>query len=264
MKNITAVCAVLALFLAPSVSNARWGTEFTGSSWTMDGKEFMTSLKTYKAYSAANPGFGMTGEVTEGKLGGAASFFMEGNSRTRLGLAAGFGSMPAVSAKLNLTGSWSGNINIENKITYIPLDLYLKHVSEKGKFSLFGGGGADYIMAKTEYKANDTGGAAKGTFTQKKVMPHVQAGCELFLAKWISFNISAKYLFGAVLDKMTGKVTEAGVDKGENILIMTKDPVYGEYFGYKKTSIALASDERAFKYDLSGLRANVGLRIYFN
>ena len=262
MKIKIAVCAVMVLLAAPAVSAARWGTEFVGSSWKMDGKEFIKTMNTYKAIATDYPGLGMTGEVAQGKLGGAAVFFVEGNSRFRLGLAAGYGVMPTVSGRLDLTGGWNGHLDIENKITYVPLDLYFKFTSKGGKFSLSGGGGADYVMAGTDYKDVYSGGVDKGTFTQKKVMPHVQAGCELFLAKWLSLNVGAKYLFSAVLDNLNGKVMEGGVDKGKNRLIMTKDPTYGDYFGY--TAAALASDERPFKYDLSGLRANLGLRIYFN
>ena len=118
------------------------------------------------------------------------------------------------------------------------------------------------MMASTDYKFTGSGGETKAVFTQKKVLPHVQAGCELFLAKWISLNIGAKYLFSAVLDNLTGKVTDGGVDQGKNRLIMMDAAPYGEEFGY--TSGPLASGERPFKYDLSGLRANIGLHIYFN
>lgn len=261
MKIKLAVCAVIALLAVPSVSYARWGTEFTGSSWKMDGKEFIKSMNAYKALAQAF-GLGMSGKVTQGKLGGAAGFFVEGNSRFRLGAAAGYGVMPPVSAKLSLTGAFTGTESIENKITYVPLDLYLKYISEGGKFSLFGGGGANYVMASTDYKATYSGGVTKAVFTQKKVIPHVQAGCEWFLSKGISLSFGAKYLFSAVLDNLTGKVTDGGVDQGKNRMIMSKDPAYGEFFDY--TSVPLASDERPFKYDLSGLRANFGLRIYFN
>lgn len=261
MKNITAACAVLALFLAPSVSNARWGTEFTGSSWKMDGKEFLTSLNSVHDAAAAFP-TAMTGKVTQGRVGGAASFFMEGNSRTRLGFALGYGSMPRATLRVDVPAV-PFNINLESEIAYIPVDLYLKHVSEKGKFTLYGGGGADYVMASTEYKGYD-GNDIKATLTQKKVVPHVQAGFELFLSKAISFNFGAKYLFSAVLDNLKGKATYGGVDQGKARLIMDSNKMspYGDFVSL--TTDPLASYERPFKYDLSGLRANVGLRIYFN
>ncbi len=268
MKNIAAVCAIMALLFAPSVSNARWGTDFTGESWKMDGKEFLTSMHSGEAY-AADPSnsTSMTGKVTQDKIGGAASFFVEGNSRFRVGISAGYGTMPEVSGKFRAWGStWSDNMNLNNKITYIPVNLYLKYTSKNGKFSLFGGGGGDYVMASTDY--NDALGSPayveKATFTQKKMIPHIQAGYELFLAKWISLNLGAKYLFSAVLDNMTGKLTGGGVPApGKSRMIMSNG-LYGEEFGVRNTSQPLASGERPFKYDLSGLRVNVGFRIYFN
>ena len=274
MKNIAAVFAVMALLFAPSVSNARWGTEFTGESWTMDGKDFIKVINSYKAYAVVD-GFSVAGKTTQGKLGGAAKFFVEGSSRFRLGGAAGFGMMPELSGKFSTWGyginegsNINNDVNFENKITYVPVDLYFKYNSKGGRFSLFGGGGADYVMAKTDIEYIDydygTNALEKLAFTQKKVMPHVQAGCELFLAKSISLNFSAKYLFSAVLDNLTGHVDVIGMSADKYRIIMGDRSPYGEELLLKKTSDPLVSGERPFKYDLSGLRANVGFRIYFN
>ena len=263
MKIKIAVCAVMALLFAPAVSQARWGTEFTGQSWKMDGKEFLTDMQTFVKY-AQNHGYGMAGKLTQEKIGGAAGFFVEGNSRFRLGISAGYGVMPSVSVKAGLTTNHIEREVIENKTTYIPADLYLKYTSKGGKFSLFGGGGGDYVMASTDFKFEESGGYTdliKGTFTQKKVIPHVQAGCELFLAKWISLNISAKYLFSAILDDLTGNVTENGVALGKRKLTMMTAPT-GEVVYYSGNT--LSQSERPLKYDFSGLRANVALRIYFH
>jgi len=270
MKNRITVCAVMALLFTPHISNARAGLEFTGESWKMDGKEFITDMRAERADAIGN-GDDMTGKVTQGKMGGAAKFFLEGNSRFRLGISAGYGVMPTVSYKLmetdNAGYTWNGDDT--NKITYIPVDLYFKHTSESGGFSLFGGGGADYVMASTDlnYKSEDTSSGysflGKGTLTQKKVMPHVQAGCEVFLAKWISINLSAKYLFSAILDNLTGHFTVNGVDQGKHRLVMTDSPPYGQEISLDPTSAPLPTGDRPFKFDLSGLRANVGLKIYF-
>ncbi len=263
MKNKIAIFAVVALLFAPAVSNARWGTEFTGASWTMDGKEVTTLMHTYQAVAAFSS-WSMAGKVTEGKLGGSASLFIEGNSRVRLGGSIGYGAMPDVMLKIRVTSGPSPIINLDmiNKTTYIPVDLYLKGVSKSGKFSLFGGGGADYVIAKSDYD-EWSGSTVKGSFSQKKLVPHVQAGGELFLAKWISLNVSAKYLFSAVLDNLTGGVSGSGYSAGKRRLTMQKWSL-GEVTNYPLTSSPLAANERPFKYDLSGLRANVGLKIYFN
>ena len=269
MKNKITICTVMALLLMPHISNARVGLEFTGESWKMDGKEFITDMRAERADAIAN-GYDMTGKVTQGKLGGAAKFFLEGNSRFRLGISAGYGVMPTVSYKLmesDNTG-WAWNADFINKITYIPVDLYFKHTSESGGFSLFGGGGADYVMASTDLKSEDLNSgfpnySATATFTQKKVMPHVQAGCEVFLAKWISINLSAKYLFSAILDNLTGRITVNGADQGRHRLVMTDYPPYGQEISVDPTSAPLPAGDRPFKFDLSGLRANVGLKIYF-
>jgi hypothetical protein len=264
MKNKIAFCAAMALLFAPSVSHSmRWGTEFTGSSWTMDGKDFLKSMHTYEAMAPA-AGFSMTGKITQGRLGGAAGVFVEGNSRFRLGAAVGYGVMPAVSSKFRWGNGWVGGFNLENKTTYIPLDLYLKYTSREGKFSLFGGGGADYVMASTDFKGDDSNSSSmRATFTEKKLMPHVQAGCELFLAKWISLDLSAKYLFNAVLDNLTGNMTSDGYPPGKYRMIMADNPPYGEVWQFWRTSNPLVSGVRPFKYDLSGLRANIGFRVYF-
>lgn len=259
MKNKIILYSAFALLFAPAVSNARWGTDFTGQMWTMDGKELNTTMHSYQA-SGAN----ITGKVSEDKFGGAARLFVEGNSRFRLGAAVGFGVMPAVIGESRETYSGGATYRgIENRTTYIPADLYLKYTSEGGKFSLFGGGGADYVMASSEYKLSYNGGGEAGTFTQKKIMPHVQAGCELFLAKWLSVNVGAKFLFSAILDNLTGSMTGSGVAPGKYRMTM-KRWSNGEEPDFTLTTTPFAANERAYKYDYSGLRANIGLRMYFN
>lgn len=243
----------------------QWGIEFTGQSWTMDGKEFLNDMNTWDAITT-DFGLGMTGKVTSGRLGGAASLFVEGNSLFCMGAAVGYGVMPAVSSKLRLTSSSSYfNADLNNKMTYIPVDVYLKYTSKGGKFSLFGGGGAYYVMASTNYKQEEPGYLVKATFTQKKVMPHVQAGFELFLTEGISFNLNVKYLFNAVLDNLTGNLTVNGAAWGKYRMIMDGNSFspYGDVVGFSKTSNPLVSGERPFKYDLSGPRTSVGLRAYF-
>lgn len=266
MKNKITLCVIMALSSAPQVSHAiYWGTKFTGSSWTMDGKDSIKSMHTIEA-AAQGLGLSMTGKVTQGKLGGTAGLFMEGKSRFCLGAAVGYGLMPSVATKFMLTnGGAYVNAAFENKITYIPLDLYLKYTSNGGKHSLFGGGGIDYVIASTDFIRNDSAGdRIHGTFTQKKVIPHVQADYELFLAKWISLNMGVKYLFNAILDNLTGNVTINDEAQGKSILIMRPSGGYGEAFWYRKISEPPASGDRPLKYDLSGLRANIGFRVYFN
>jgi len=246
-------------------ASTRWGIEFTGQGWTMDGKEFLNDMNTWDAVTT-DFGLGMTGKVASGRLGGAASLFVEGNSLFCMGAAVGYGVMPAVSSKLRLTGISSYlNMDLNNELTYIPGVLYLKYTSEGGKFSLFGGGGADYVMASTNYQQEEPGYLVKATFTQKKVMPHVQAGFELFLTEGISFNLNAKYLFNAVLDNLTGNLTVNGAAWGKYRMIMDGNSFspYGDVVGFSKTSNPLVSGERPFKYDLSGPRTNVSLRVYF-
>lgn len=246
-------------------ASTRWGIEFAGQGWTTDGKEFLEDMNTWDAITT-DYGFGMIGKGTSGRLGGAASFFVEGNSLFCMGAAVGYGVMPAVSSKLRVTSSSSYfTRDIDNKTTYILGVLYLRYTSKGGKFSLFGGGGADYVMASTDFKYEEPGYLVKATFTQKKVMPHVQAGFELFLTGGISLNISIKYLFSAVLNKLTGNLTENGKALGKYKMIMDGNsfPSYGETVWVSKASDPLVSGNRSFKYDLSGPRTNVSVRIYF-
>ena len=237
-----------------------WGTELNGALWTMDGKEFSKNSSYFKSATAVSPGATESGKVTQGKLSGAVSVFVEGTARLCLGASIGYGAMPAVSSKIRyLNATFYFNQDLDNKITYIPMDVYLKHTSISGKLALFGGGGVNYVMASTDFKREASPGDQwKGTFTQNKIIPHLQAGGELFLSKRISLSFGVKYLFSGVLDKLTGKV-----EGDKSRMIMISNPSYGEAFSYKSTSSPLASDERPFKYDLSGLRVNFGLRTYF-
>ena len=266
MKDKIAICVMMAVFSVPTVTHAmRWGTDFVGSQWTMDGKDFRESLNNLQV-TADIYGYALTKKLTQGNLGGTASLFVEGNSRLCLGTALGYGVMPSVSVKYGITNSLGTHIDfaLVNKTVYIPLDLYLKYTTRSGKFSLSGGGGADYVMARTDFSDVFSDGAwIKASFTQKKVVPHVQAGCELFLAKWISLSLGVKYLFSAVLDNLRGNVVINGGSKKKSILIMHVTPPVGQFIGYRETSKPPAAGDRPLKYDLSGVRANFGLRVYF-
>jgi hypothetical protein len=100
---------------------------------------------------------------------------------------------------------------------------------------------------------------AEGTFTQNKVVPHVQAGAEWYMCKWLALDAGVKYVFSGVLDNLTGNVNEDGEYMGKNRLIMSN----GQDLDWQKTSEAIALGDRKFKYDFSGLRINIALRAYF-
>ncbi|MDO8806475.1 MAG: hypothetical protein Q7R35_18850 [Elusimicrobiota bacterium] len=118
--------------------------------------------------------------MEENNVGGSAGFFMEGNSLVRLGLSAGYGVMPVVFSQHRLTyASGYKNTELDTKTTYVPVDLYLKLGTEGGGASFFLGGGGDFVTSISEYRVNNTNGTdyqEKATFTQKKMIPHAQAG----------------------------------------------------------------------------------------
>ena len=265
MKNRTVFCAAMVLLLAASAAHAmRLGMEFSGTSWKMDGKDLARDM----AYRVANS-LG-SAELKQEKSGVQAQIFLEGSSAFRLGLAAGYGRMPKV-AYTTMSGGYSSFMDqgvLENVASYVPVDLYLKYKKEGGKFSLSAGAGADFITALTRISDNLDGSGNpqanhhSGTFTQKKAVPHAQAGAEWFIFKWLALNVRAKYLFDGVLDELRGDVNGPGAPAGDSRLIMVRGGS-GEYLDYQGAGQALSSGQRPFRYDFSGLRATVGLRVYF-
>jgi len=266
MKNRTVFCAAMVLLFTASAARAmRLGTEFSGTSWKMDGKDLARDMDYRVANSLGSA------ELKRDKSGMEALLFVEGSSAFRLGLAAGYGRMPKVTYT-TMSGAYSGFMDqgvLENAASYVPVDLYLKYKKEGGKFSLSVGAGADFITARTKVSDNlDSSGSPqannhRGTFEQKKTVPHAQAGAEWFIFKWLSLNVRAKYLFGGVLDELKGNVTGPGAPAGDSRLLMVQGGS-GEYLDYQGAGQALTSGQRPFKYDFSGLRATVGLRVYFH
>lgn len=266
MKNRNIIYLAAALLFTVSAAHAmRWGAEFTGVSRRTEATDLAKDLQ----YRTSN---GTGGELDDtNRLGGSAAFFIEGRSKWSLGAAAGFGNMPGT-AYTTWSPSYLNFMDqgvLETRTRYIPVDLYIKYKPENSKFSLFGGAGADYIMASAEVNDNLDGSGNpqannhKGRFTQKKVAPHVRAGAEWFMFKWLSLNVSAKYLFSAVFDKLTGELTGPGVSAGKQILTMSQTAA-GEKLGFSPASAPLAPGARPLKYDFSGLRLNAALRFYFN
>lgn len=266
MNNVITAGAVLVLLLTATVSHAlRWGAEFSGVAGKLDGRDLSKDM----AYQTANPGGGENfgGDLKQDKSASLVRLFLEGRAKWSLGLAAGFGIMP----KMTYT-TWSGNYTafmdqgvFDGKASYIPVDLYLKYKPQDSKFSLSGGAGADYITASAKVRdaldgyGNPTGASHEGTFTQKKLVPHVQGGAEFFVFKWLSLNVGAKYLFSALFDDLTGNMTVGGSSSGKHRLIMV-----GEKLEASPAAVPLVSGERPFRYDFSGLRVSAGLRVYFN
>ncbi len=261
MKIKKVMCMTAVLLFAASASHAmHWGLDLTGTSWKMDNADLGKDLD----YRKLN---GTTADLSkESVMAKSAGIFMEGGSKWRLGFSAGFGSTPN-QLYTTVNPSYSNFMDrgvLENKVSYIPVSLYLKYKPENSRFSLFGGGGADYITASTKVKDDLDGtgtpqaNAHKGTFTQKKMVPHVQAGAEWFMFKWLSLGVSAKYLFSAVFDDLTGNLSGSGVPAGKQRLIMS-----GDRIDYSPVSAALTAGERPLKYDFSGLRVNAALRVYF-
>ena len=257
----------------------RRGVEFTGALWEMDGDDFEKAAVNDRRS-------GETVKLARYEQGGSAVFFMEGRSRFRFGLSAGYGVMPSVSyhtsekysnfsSPYNYSGYW--RTKFSNETRYVPLDVYMKYEGRGGAFSFFAGGGADYLMARTTYdyySSNTSDNPAftpvqhirKGEFTRNRIVPHAQAGFELFLSEKLSLTVGAKYLFNAALDDLTGKITRDGVadpDKRRLVLVDDTPPNKEYYISLLRVSQPLGSGERLLRYDYSGLRANLAIRFYF-
>lgn len=289
MKNKTAAYAAIVFLFAVSAAQAlHFGVDVAGGMWGQDQKDLAKSkdwMNEAEYFNNSNDYLNTRVKVTNGDMGVAAVFFMEGEAPFRLGLSAGYGMMPGASLSGGYTeyfytdsSNWyrdAGDIDLESNPAYIPVDLYVKYKPANGRFSLFGGAGANYIMASADYKENYSynavwsgspssgSGRETGTFEQNKIVPHVQAGTEVFLTSWLSLSAGIKAVFGGVLDNLTGSVTEDGVPQGKCRLLMKRESGNFEMIDWEKTSQALTSSQRPFKYDFSGLRANAALRIYF-
>ena len=209
MKNKILVCAVIML-VAVSVSHAmNWGTEVSGSLWTMDGTEFKKDMVREKT---SNMFSGATLSLKQNKLGGAFSIFTESEKELSFGAAFGFGLMPQVSYKISgIIGITDFNLKFTNETSHIPVNIYLKYKPKDAGYSIFGGIGADYVMAKTDLSETISHSAERvsgsGSFTQKKVVPYVKAGGEYFITKWLSLNAGVEYLFSGNMDNLTGNYT---------------------------------------------------------
>ncbi|HNT97854.1 MAG TPA: hypothetical protein PKK31_06285 [Elusimicrobiales bacterium] len=256
-----AFCAALLIMLTISPRNGfalNWGIEVSGAAWEMDAEDFKTSGDSLMDY-ARTVGNPSSYQITQGTLGGQASVFLEGKSALRFGASLGYGVMPDVSYREHWDDyPYNDSIgNWRNSTSYIPLDAYVKYRAEKSKIGFFAGAGADYIMASTKWNDFDfiSGDRVNGTFKQKKLVPHVQGGGELFFSDAVSVSLGVRYLFSAVLDNLRGNVTANGADMGEFQLMMDDDG-HGYWIDF------LGS--KPFKYDYSGLRATAALRVYFN
>lgn len=257
----------------------RWGAEFSGSFWEMDGDDFGKAAVNGRRS-------GETVKLSQYKQGGSAVFFIEGSSQFRFGFSAGYGVMPSVSyhtfkqysnffSPYYSSGYW--RTKLSNETRYVPLDVYMKYEGRGGAFSFFAGGGADYLMARTTYDYYSSSTSddpaftpvqhiRKGEFTRNKIVPHAQAGFELFFSESLSVNVGAKYLFSAALDGLTGKITRDGVvDPEKRRLALADDspPDQEYYIAFRPVSQPLGSGDRLLRYDYSGLRANLALRFYF-
>ncbi len=249
MKNRIAAYVMLLLPLVPPAAHAETsGMEFSGAVWTMDGADFGKD----KAWQKASmfPGDTASFKIKRDKIGGAISVFTESEKRFGFGTSLGYGLMPQVSYKVDFGGT---GYTLTNKTSCIPLEVYLKFRPEYGEYRLFAGVGADYIMAKTDAVSTLSYLYGKDSFTQNKIVPHVSAGGEWFVNKSLSINAGAKYFFFGVLDKLRNH---------KERLVMAED-ADGEHLRIRAASGPLASDERPFKYDFSGLRFNIALRLYF-
>ena len=260
MKILIAVFAA-AFLCFPSRAQARWGMDFTASWWEMDAKDFKRTMSTY-----GNSGNTDNESIKRDSLGGAASFYIEGKSKSRFGLSFGYGAMPNASIKLERSATDPHRLEIVNRTTYIPVDLYYKFGSKGGKAAFFLGGGADYIMAKSEYRQVSGVSDANndvGTFKAQKTVPHAKAGFEFFLTRGLSFGCSAKYVMSGVISDLQGNETRNGTPRaGKRRLVMD---TYGSGVAAmsRPVSSGISAGNAPLQYDYTGLRMELAMRWNF-
>ncbi len=257
MKRLILLFISAAMFSAAQ-AGAWWGYAVNAGPWKPDTGDMQTELNTR---SLANTPAG--GSIYRDNGAGDLTFFMETNAEWRLGISLGYGLM----AQAGLHESFSSApvdsaLKIDSRTAYFPLTLYGKYKPADKPYSLWLGGGLDWILADSDVMFDDSGSKnIVKTFSSQVITPSVSGGAEWFISKHISLGITGKYVFSARADEMIAELTAAPY-VGSYKMIM-RGGAGGDRVAFIPQGQALASNERLFGYDYGGFRAALQLRAYF-
>lgn len=258
--------ALLFILTTPKALLAAWGVSGGVGYWKMDAKEFERYAAYRKAY--APPIF--VSKIARGNISQEIGMFYEtsGGKKLNYGISLGYGTLPKVKylrAQGILTVYETYNTD-ENTTRTIPAYLYAKWGARESRFRIFGGVGAEYLMARTEtkgYYADIAYPAYSNSwdvvFKKNRFVPGAILGGEYFLFKNLSLGVNLKYLFSAELKDLRGKK-----DGVEWRMIMTRDAFTNtEFLNVVAMNYKLTAKDRLFRYDYTGLRINLAAKLYF-
>lgn len=250
MKKIVSLLFVGALYCAAS-AGAWWGYSVNAGLWRPDNSDMKAELASRLAGNTP-----AAGSVYRDTGAGDLTFFMETNKELRFGFSLGYGLMAQAGLRENYTVSAPADsaLKLDSRTAYFPLAVYGKYKPQDKPYSVWLGGGCDWIMADTDVMAEQAGAAKiDKTFSAQLVAPEISGGAEWFLCRNIALGFTAKYVF----DARTGAMTVALAD-GNYKMIMR-----GGSVAFIPEQQALASGESLYGYDYGGFRAQLALRAYF-
>lgn len=255
-------CLLLSQF---SSAESYWGLGGGAGYWSADARDLRTELES----ALRDPGLAPAkGSVEKGRWNWEAEAFYEWSLRDswRLGFAAGYGH--SATSLLDETVSSGANFNTTQRVEAgaraVPFTLYLKWKAADRPFSLYGGMGGHYLMARTTFDNGGPDGRFQAVFKKDKLAPHVQVGGEYFLLPGLAFGLSPQHLFLAGLEDFRATLSGAvGLVDGEYQLAMATFGTPDLFLAFNRLPDSLAPPDRLFRLDFGGLRLKAGLRYYF-
>ncbi len=253
LKKIIAAAGVAVLL--PASSFAYWGISVKGGITPVNYNDIDNKMN-YRA---------SIGDITDSAKTSRTNYytglglFLEGNSTNRAGFSIGYSEVPSTRRAVTVFshGTFpkvSRGDSISSNAIALPVTLYYKHKAEDSGIASWLGVGADYMKATTCIWTGDgyTQTAGNGLdYTQNKIVPHADAGIEVYIFKRISLGISAEYLLGGKFDKLKAN------DGSE---LYTVPHTVGAEIVPAASKPAGASN---YAQDYSGLRGELALRVYF-
>ncbi|MDD4004098.1 MAG: hypothetical protein PHW69_02710 [Elusimicrobiaceae bacterium] len=253
-KRLASIACAAALLCAADAS-AWWGYAVTAGAWRPDAGDMETELAARRNGNAP-----ANGSVYRDTGAGDLTVFLETNREFRLGFSLGYGLMAQAGLNETFTQNSAADsaLKITGRTAYFPLTLYGKYKPCDKPYSLWLGGGLDWIMADSDVMQVDSGSKnIVKTFSSQIIAPAMSGGAEWFLSKHIALGVTAKYVFSARTDEMSAEL--AGQPYTGNYKMIMR----GENIAFIPGDQPLASGERLYSCDYGGFRAALELRAYF-